>query len=167
MQYIEIGKTVNTHGVRGELKIYTYTDDIEALRKLKTIYITMKDGSLKDFKVCGTKVQKNMLIVKLDTVDTVEDANMLRDLIVQRERKPNELDEDTFYIVDLIGLQVYEDTGELLGVLEDVIQPGANDVYVVKMTDGKEILLPVIKQVVKDIDLENKRITVHVMEGLR
>ena len=167
MQYIEIGKLVNTHGIKGEVKIYTYTDDIEALKKLKKMYLVMKNGELKEYKVQSSKIQKSMLLVKFEGIDTVEEGNKLRETIVKRERKDNELSEDEFFITDLIGLKVYEDNGAYLGILDDVLQPGANDVYVVKLEDGSELLLPVIKQVVKDIDIENQKITVHVMEGLR
>lgn len=167
MQYIEIGKIVNTHGIRGEVKIYTYTDNIDNLKKLKKVYLVMKDGSLKETKVQSSKIQKAMLLVKLEGIDTIEAAEALRETIVKRERKNNELGENEFFIADLIGLEVYEDNGKYLGILDDVLKPGANDVYVVKLEDKSELLLPVIDQVVKSIDLENKKIVVHVMEGLR
>ncbi len=167
MQYIEIGKIVNTHGIKGEVKIYTYTDDIEAFKKLKKLYLVMKSGEQKEYKVQSMKIQKSMLLVKLEGIDTVEQGNSLRETIVKRERKNNELEEDEYFIADLIGLKVYEDNGAYLGILDDVLKPGANDVYVVKLEDGTDLLLPVIDQVVKDINLESQKITVNVMEGLR
>ncbi len=166
MQYIEIGKIVNIHGIRGEVKIYTYTDDINALKKLKTVYLDIKN-SLVPYKVQSSKINKQFLILKLEGVDTPEEANKLRETYVKRERKPNEnLGEDTFYIEDLIGLLVYDDSSCLIGTLTEVLTPGANDVYVVKTEDGNEILLPAIKDVVKEVDLLNKKMVVHIMEGL-
>lgn len=166
MQYIEIGKIVNIHGIRGEVKIYTYTDDINALKKLKTVYLDIK-GNLKSFKIQSAKINKQFLILKLEGIDTPEEANKYREIYVKRERKPNEnLGEDTFYIEDLIGLSVYDETSSLIGTLTEVLTPGANDVYVVKTEDGNEILLPAIKDVVKEVDIESKKMVVHIMEGL-
>ena len=166
MQYIEIGKIVNIHGIRGEVKIYTYTDDINALKKLKIVYLDIK-GNLKSFKIQSAKINKQFLILKLEGIDTPEEANKYREIYVKRERKPNEnLGEDTFYIEDLIGLSVYDETSSLIGTLTEVLTPGANDVYVVKTEDGNEILLPAIKDVVKEVDIESKKMVVHIMEGL-
>ena len=165
MQYIEIGKIVNIHGIKGEVKLYTYTDDINALKKLKKVYLEKKNG-LTEYKVESSKINKQFLILKLEGIDTPEEANKFRDIYVKRERKSNEnLGEDTFYIEDLIGIDVYDENSNFIGKLTEVLSPGANDVYVVK-NDKDEILLPAIKDVVLDVDLENKKMVVHIMEGL-
>lgn len=165
MQYIEIGQIVNIHGIRGEVKVYTYTDDINALKKLKKVYLDKK-GTLVEYKVQSAKINKQFLILKLEGVDTPEEANLLRQTYVKRERKPNEnLGEDTFYIEDLIGLEVYDEASNFIGTLTEVLSPGANDVYVVK-TEKDEILLPAIKDVVLDVDIKAGKMVVHIMEGL-
>ena len=108
-----------------------------------------------------------MVLIKFKGVETVEQAELLRNyyLKVKREDEP-ELDDGTFYIVDLLGLEVYSDEGNLLGKLEDIYNTGSNDIYVVKNELGKQLLLPAISDVIKDINLDEKRIVVHILNGL-
>ena len=157
----EIGKIVNTFGIKGEVKITPYTDNVQQFKKLKNIYVN--DTKM---EIESAKFQKNTVILKLKGVDDMSSAEDLRGKLIKVDRSTKKLPEGTYYIVDLIGLGVYTDEGNLLGTLKDIYNTGANDIYTVETIDGKEILLPSIKEVIKDIDVENKKITVHILKGL-
>jgi len=160
--YIDFGKITSTHGIRGEVKIYPYTDDVDNILSLKKIYI---EGE--GYKVSSIRFHKNMFITKLVGINTVNEAETFRNKLVQREIDENEqLEEDTYYVKDLIGLDVYLENGELFGKIKDVFQTGANDVYVIKTTDEKEVLIPAIKSVVKDVDIASGKMVIELMEGL-
>jgi len=163
VEYIEFGKIVNTHGIKGELKIYPYTTDIDQILKQKKIYINEVE-----YIIQKIQMHKNMLLVKIKDIDTCNEAEMLKDKIVKRlVNKKEELSEDEYFVKDLIGLDVYDEQNkQKIGELEDILQTGANDVYVVKTETGKEILLPAIASVVKYISLNENKIVVELMEGL-
>ncbi len=162
MQYIEFGKITSTHGIKGEMKIYPYTDDVDNILKLKKVYINSKE-----FTVSSIKFHKNMFITKLKGIDTIEQAEKFRNCIIQRELDENEvLEDDTYYIKDLVNCTVLLEDGTKFGKLIDVFQTGANDVYVIKTNDNNEVLIPAIKDVVKDIDIKTKKIVIKLMEGL-
>ena len=131
------------------------------------IYKIEKNNTKKEYEIEEVKYHKGMVLMKLKGVNTPEEAELLRNyyLKVKREDEP-ELEEGTYYIVDLIGLDVYSDDGKLLGKLDDIFNTGSNDIYVVKDELGKQILLPAISDVVKDINLEEKKIIVHILNGL-
>lgn len=164
MNSILIGKIVNTHGIKGEMKVYPYTDDIENLTTLKQVFLDEALTKMQTISTC--RVQKNMLLMKLKEINTVEEAQMLRDqnLYILKEES---LEEDTYYIEDLIGLEVIDMKNEtVIGTITYVFQPGANDVYEVETPNKEHIYLPAIKQVVKNIDLKNNKMYVEMMEGL-
>ena len=165
-KYLEIGQIVNTFGIKGMVKIKPFTDDIKRFDKLETIYIETKKIK-KEYKIEEIKYHKNMVLMKLEGINTIEEAERLRQsyLLVDRE-KEEPLEEGVYYIVDLIGLEVYTDEGKLLGKVDDIYNTGSNDIYVVKDELGKQILLPGIPDVLKDVNLETKRITVHLIPGL-
>ena len=165
-EYFEIGQIVNTSGLKGILKIKPFTDDIKKFSNLKTIYIKTKNG-LTEFKIEQVRYAKNMVMLKLDGIDTVEEAEKYRNLYIKVLRDQEEkLEKDSYYVVDILGCKVNTDTDQELGKIVDVFQTGSNDVYVVKDEQGKQILLPAIKQVIKNVDIKNKIITVHLLEGL-
>ena len=165
-KYLEVGQIVNTFGIKGQVKVIPFTDDIKRFDELKNIYI-QKKNNLESFEIEEVKYHKNMVLLKLKGVDTVENAEKLRNSYIKIDRKDaKKLPEGTFFIADLIGLKVYTDENKLLGILEDIYNTGSSDIYVVKDEKGKQILLPAIKDVVKTIDLENKKIIVHIIEGL-
>ena len=165
-EYFEIGQIVNTSGLKGEIKIKPFTDDITKFNNFKTIYISIKK-ELKEFKIEKVRFSKNMVFLKLKGIDTIEEAENYRNLYIKRKRdKDEKLEKDTYYIVDILGCKVYTDQQKELGEVIDVFSTGSNDVYVVKDELGKQILLPAIKDVIKNVDIENKLITVHLMEGL-
>lgn len=165
-KYLEIGQVVNTFGIQGMVKVNPFTDDIKRFDKLKTIYIQNKKG-IKEYEVQEVKYHKNMVLVKLKGIDNPEDADLLRQsyLLVDRE-KEEPLEDGVYYIVDLLGLEVYTDENQLLGTVQDIFNTGSNDIYVVKDELGKQILLPGISDVIKKVDLEAKRIVVHLLKGL-
>ena len=163
---LRVGVIASTHGIRGEVKVFPTTDDAKRFEKLKEVLLdTGKE--LKTMEIQQVRFFKNMVIVKFKGYDTINDIEIYKgkDLLVTREHAV-ELGPDENYIVDLIGLSVETDEGELLGELTDVLITGANDVYEVTRTDGKKVLLPAIKDCVLDVDLEAGKVLVHVLEGL-
>jgi 16S rRNA processing protein RimM len=129
---------------------------------LKTVYIKNKQYVLQE-----VKYQKNMVLLKLEGIDKIEDAENLRNSYLEIDRKDGkQLDKNEYYIVDLLGMEVYTDEGTLLGRLDDIYNTGSNDIYVVKDELGKQVLLPAISDVIKDINIEEKKITVHLLKGL-
>jgi len=165
-KYLEIGQIVNTFGIKGMVKVKPFTDDITRYDRLEKVYIKNKK-SKKEYEIEEVKYHKNMVLIKFKGIENPEDANLLRDSYILVDRDNEEpLEEGTYYIVDLIGLDVYTDEGVLLGTLKDIFNTGSNDIYEVKDELGKQILLPGIPDVIKEIDLENKKIIVHILKGL-
>lgn len=165
-KYLEIGQIVNTFGIKGMVKIKPFTDDINRFDRLKKIYISNKNGK-KEYQIQEIKYHKNMVLMKLEGVDTPEQADLLRQSYLLVDRADEEpLEEGVYYIVDLLGLEVYTDDNKLLGKVDDIFNTGSNDIYVVKDEMGKQILLPGIPDVLKNVDLEKGRITVHLIPGL-
>ena len=165
-EMLEIGQIVNTFGVKGMIKIVPYTDDVKRFDNLKTIYVVTRNKKT-EYEIEEIKYHKNMVLAKLKGVDTMNDAELLKQSSVQIERKDAiHLEKDTYFIVDLIGLKVITDENEELGNIVDIFNTGSNDIYVVKDELGKQILLPAISEVIKSIDIENKKIIVHLMKGL-
>ena len=157
-EYLEVGQIVNTNGLKGLLKINPFTDDITRFERLKTILVDHKKELL-EFEIESVRYQKKQVLLKLKGIDTIEEAEKYReDYLKINRNKEEKLPEDTYYIVDLIGLDIYTEGGELLGKLDDIFSTGSNDVYVVKNSEGKQILLPAISDVIKNIDLEQKRL---------
>ena len=167
MNKLEVGKIINTHGLRGEVKVVTWTDYPEVFEEIEYLWVKKKTGEER-LDIENIKYQKNNIILKLDEINSIDEAEKYKNLILlaDREQLPP-LPDGMHYIVDLIGLDVYdEDSGEKIGVIADVFNTGANDVYDVKREGKKNLLLPVIDECVKNIDVENNRVTVHIMEGL-
>ncbi len=167
---LRVGVISSTHGIRGEVKVYPTTDDVRRFDMLKEAIIQQKTkGGVKDIsvEVIGAKYFKNMVILKFKGYDTIESVEPFRqcDLCVTRENAVP-LEEDEYFITDLLGLQVVTEDGTILGELTDVLQTGANDVYEVTTLEGKEILLPVIDECVLDISLEERKCVVRLMPGL-
>ena len=165
-EYLEIGQIVNTNGLKGMLKIKPFTDDITRFEELKYIYI-QKGQELIKKRIEEVKYVKNMVLLKLDGIDDINEAEKYKNFYIKINREDSiELPEDSYLIVDMLKCDVYTEENELLGKMIDVLQTGSNDVYVVKTEEGKEILLPAIKDVVKKIDIQNKKIIVKLMDGL-
>lgn len=165
----DIGRITRPHGLRGEVRVQIITDFPERFQAMDSVIVQTPDGVRRRYNINGVRFHKGFVILQLEGVDTVEDAQRLRNSLLRVTRDELvPLPPGHYYISDLIGLEVYTEFGELLGTVSDVLQPGANDVYVVRpAAEGtEEILLPAIRDVVKDIDLESGRITVHLLPGL-
>ena len=166
MEYIEIGQIVNTNGLKGVVKVNPFTDDISKFEELKYIYIQLK-SELKKVKIEQVRYNKNQVLLKIEGIDSIEEAEKYRNFYLKIEKKSQEeLGEDTYYIVDLIGINVYSENDEYLGTIEDVFPTGSNDVYVVKDNLGKQILVPAIAEVVKEVELKNKKMVIKIIPGL-
>ena len=162
----EVGQIVNTFGVKGFVKVYPYVDDISRFDNLKKVHIKSKKID-KELPIEEVKYHKNMVLIKFKGIETVEDAEKLRNSYVEIDRADAiHLEEGQYFIADLLGLDVYQDTGEKLGILDDIYNTGSSDIYVVKNELGKQFLLPYIDDVIKQIDIEEGKITVHIIEGL-
>ena len=164
--YLRVGVISSTHGLKGEVKVFPTTDDPERFRKLKTVFLdTGKDYQL--LTITGVRFFKNQVILKFKEFQDINEVERYRgrDLLIKREQAVP-LGENENFIVDLIDLEVFDDTEQRLGIQTDVLQTGANDVYVVETEEGKEILLPAIPSCILEVDLENGRMLVHVPEGL-
>ena len=162
---LEIGQIVNTFGIKGEVKVVPFTDDIRRFDELEKVYVKTKKES-KQYQVENVKYHKNMVLLKLKSIDRIEEAELLRNAFLEVDREDAiPLEEGQYFIVDLIGLEVYTDEGKLLGKVEDIYNAGANDIYVIKDELGKQILLPGIDEVIKEVKLDD-RIIVHLIPGL-
>lgn len=161
-----VGCIAKAHGVHGEVKVYPTTDEPERFLQYGEVLLENKK-TRQTMHIEAVKFLKNMVIVKFTECRTMEDAELLRgaELYVTRKQAVP-LGENEYYISDLIGIRVVSDQGTALGVLDDVMQTGANDVYVVKREDGRELLLPAIRDCVKTIDIAGRQMTVHLMPGL-
>lgn len=163
---LQVGVITSTHGVRGEVKVFPTTDDAARFKKLKNVILDTGKEKL-ELEIAGVKFFKNMVILKFKEFDNINDVEKYRQkgLFVTRENAVK-LKKDEYFIADLIGLAVWTDEGEKLGTLTDVLQTGANDVYTVRMKDGDDVLVPAIKDCIQDVDLEEHRMTVHLLPGL-
>ena len=164
--FLEIGQIVNSYGLKGQMKIVPFTDDITRYSDLKTIYIEI-NKQLKEYKIEQVKYHKNNVLIKLEGIDDINDTEQFKNCFVKVDRKNAvKLPEDTYFIVDLIGLEVFTEENVLLGKIVDVFPTGSNDVYVVKDELGKQILLPAIGEVIKNVDIPNKKMIVNLIKGL-
>lgn len=163
---LRVGVITSAHGVRGEVKVFSTTDDNSRFKTLK--HVLMDTGKEKiPLEIEHVKFFKNMVILKFKGFDNKNDVEMWRqrDLLITRDQAV-ELALDENFIADLIGLTAVTDEGVVLGTLTDVLQTGANDVYCVKMENGRELLLPAIKDCILNVDLEKQEMLVHVLDGL-
>ncbi len=163
---LRVGVIASTHGIRGEVKIFPTTDDLERFKSLKQVVLDTGKEEV-ELEIEGVKFFKKFAIVKFKGIDNINDIEKYKgkELYVTRENAQR-LRRNEYYIADLIGMKVVEDSERFLGELSDVIKTGANDVYVVKMENGKELLIPAIKQCVLDVDMEKGEMKVHLLEGL-
>ena len=165
-KYLELGQIVNTFGIRGQVKVKPFTDDITRFDKLKKVYICKK-ASMEEVEIEEVKYHKNMVLLKIKGINDMNQAEKCKGLYLKIHRKDAiKLSKDTYFLADLLGLGVYTDEGVLLGKVDDIYNTGSNDIYVVKDDLGKQILLPGTKEVLKEISLEKEKIVVHLIKGL-
>ena len=161
MQEMEIGKIVNTHGLKGHVKVEPWCDGIETFEYLDSIFIK---GT--EYNIESVKPHKNIFLLKLKNIDDINVAEGFKGAIITADREMlPPLPEGTYYITDIIGLEVYEDE-KYIGKISDWIETGSNNVYVIKRPKGKDVLIPAIDDVIKKIDIENKTMSVKLLEGL-
>nr|WP_304215673.1 ribosome maturation factor RimM [Fredinandcohnia onubensis] len=167
-KWYNVGKIVNTHGIKGEVRIISRTDfPEERYRVGNTLHIFIADKEPIEVKVQSHRTHKNFDLVTFEGYDNVNDVEKFKDSLVKvHESQLGELEEGEYYFHEIIGCTVVTEEGEELGAIKEILTPGANDVWVVKGAKGKEILIPFIDDIVKEIDIEEKRITIHLMEGL-
>ena len=163
---LKVGVITTTHGVRGEIKVFPTTDDAERFLELE--YVLLDTGrELRRLDIKNVRFFKNLVILKFDGIDNIDDIEKYKgkDLWIPRE-EAQELGEDEYYIADLQGLNVVLEDGTEFGTLRDVMETGANDVYIIDSNEHGEVLLPAIKECILDVDLEKNTMTVHLMKGL-
>ncbi len=163
MNLIEIGEIVNTHGIRGEIKLNPWTDSLDALMDYDTFYIDEK-GTTVSYEALSVRIHKNCAIIKLKGIDDMKAAERFRGKILFVERDEN-LPEGRYYIKDLIGLTVLTEEGEF-GELTDIFQTGANDVYEIKRKGEKPVYFPALKQLIQEVNIAEGFIRIVIPEGL-
>lgn len=165
-KYLELGQIVNVKGLKGEVKVNSFTDDNTKFERIPKVFLKRKE-TITEYEIEKVGYHKNQVIIKFKNVNTVEEAETLRNsyIVVDREIF-GDLPVGVYYIADLIGLDVFTESNEYLGKVDDIFSTGSNDVYVVKDELGKQKLLPGIDEVIKQIDLESSRIIVNLIEGL-
>lgn len=164
--YLRVGVITTTHGIKGEVKVFPTTDDPNRFEVLEHVILDTGKEYL-NLEIEGVKYFKNLVILKFKDINNINDIEKFKgkDLLVPRENAI-ELEEDEYFIYDLIDSEVFTEDGDKLGVLTEVLTTAANDVYIVKNKDNKEILLPSIKECILKVDTANKKIIVHLMDGL-
>ena len=164
--FFKVGVITSPHGIRGEVKVFPTTDDPARFKKLKEVFLdTGKERIV--LHIAQVKLFKQFVILKFREYDSINEVENFRkkELWISRSQAVP-LQKDEYFIADLIGISVELEDGRMLGVLKDVIQTGANDVYVVECTDGREIMIPAIKDCILSVDVEEGRMVVHLLKGL-
>lgn len=165
---LKVGKIVNTHSLKGEVKVISSTDfEEERFKKGSKLLITRGNQLIREVVVQSYRNHKNFLLIKFEGIDSVEEAEKLKNLQIKIDSdEVGELEENEFYFHQIIGCEVFDENDKNLGEIIDILTPGANDVWVIKGENGKEILIPYIEDVVKKIDITSKKVNIEVMEGL-
>ncbi|SNR90132.1 16S rRNA processing protein RimM [Anaerovirgula multivorans] len=164
MKYIKVGKILNTHGIKGEVKVLSLTDYDERFEELEWIYI---EGVEKKFYINSIKYRPKNLLISFKDYDDINQVEKFKGkyLLIDESQK-RVLAEDTYYISDIIGLEVYTAEEEYLGKVVDILQAGSSEVYVIKNQQGKEVMIPAVKEFIPEISLETGRIIVKPIEGM-
>ena len=163
---LQVGVISSTHGVRGEVKVFPTTDDVTRFRQLKKVYLDTGREML-PLEIQNVKFFKQFAILKFKGIDNINDIEKYRgkSLMIDREDAVD-LDEDEYFIADMIGMKVYTEDGSEFGTLKDVMETGANDVYIIDSPEYGEVLIPAIRECILDVDMDEDRMTIQLMEGL-
>lgn len=165
-EYFEIGQIVNTSGLKGIVKVNPFTDDVSRFEEIKKVFIE-KNKELTEYEIEEVRFHKNQVLIKFKNIDSIEEAEKFRNCYIKISRKDaRKLPEDTYFIVDLIDTNVYLENDEYVGKIIDVFSTGSNDVYVIKREENKDLLIPAIKDVVKKVDIKNKKMIINLIKGL-
>ena len=164
-KFLEVGKIVSTHGLKGDVKVDPWCDDGEFLCEFEELYL---DSAGKEkIKVLSAKVHKNIVLMRLEGIDSIEKAELLRGKVLFMDRDDVELPEGEHFIQDILGLSVFDvDTNRCYGKVTDVLKTGANDVYQVTSDDGKDYLIPVIDEVICEVDVDNNFMKIRPLKGI-
>ena len=162
---LQVGAIIKTHGIKGEVKVYPLTDDVQRFKKLKEVILEPEKDNI-ILEIESVKFQKNIVILKFKGFDSINDieVHVKKGIFVTR-KDAVPLDEDEYFVADLIGLDVVTDDDKAFGVVKDVLHTGANDVYVIEH-QGKEVLVPAIKECILDINIADNLMRIHLMKGL-
>ncbi len=161
--YIKVGKIVNTHGVKGCIKCVPFTDDLERFDDLEYVY-TEKDDIKR--KIKDVWYRKGTVYLTLENIDDMNTAETFKNSYISIfENQLRKLPEDTYYLFELVVLTIYSSSGEYIGEISEIYQPGANDVYEIK-NNNKTYLIPAVKEVVKEVNMKDRKIIINVIEGL-
>ena len=165
-QLLQVGVISSTHGVRGEVKVFPTTDDVKRFKKLKQVILDTGREHL-TLEIEGVKFFKQFVILKFKGIDNINDIEKYKgkSLLVDRANAVK-LHKNEYFVADMIGLQVFTEDGEEFGVMKDVMETGANDVYIIDSPKHGEVLIPAIKQCILDVDIENEKIIIHLLDGL-
>lgn len=164
VDYFEIGQITNTHGLKGEVKVRPFTSSKKNFENLTNVLIDF-DGNLKEYTIDSVRYQQEIILLKFKEVNDIETAEKLKTHYIKIPRDiAKKTSEDEYFIADLIGCEVYQN--ELIGIIDDVFTAGGSDVYVVKRKGKKDLLLPAIESVIKNVDIANGRIDVEIPRGL-
>lgn len=163
---LQVGVITQTHGIRGEVKVFPTTDDVNRFKKLKEVILDTGSERL-SMEIESVKFFKQFVILKFKGYDSINDVERYRQgkLLVTRD-KAVKLKKDEYFVADMIGMRVVTDEGEDFGVLKEVLATGANDVYVVSRENGQEVLLPAIRECIRNMDMDGRVMEVHIMDGL-
>ena len=166
-QFLRVGVIASTHGVKGEVKVYPTTDNLERFKSLKQVILVTQRQEEIHLTVSGVKFFKQFVILKFKGIDNINDIEKYKtkSLYVTRANAVR-LRKDEYFIADLQGLTVINEEEQVIGTLRDVMETGANDVYIVDLTDGREVLIPAIKECILNVDVEGGKIQIHIMDGL-
>lgn len=165
-EILQVGVITSPHGVRGEVKVFPTTDDAKRFKRLKEVLLDTGKEKL-PLEIEGVKFFKKFVILKFKGIDNMDDVQKYRQmgLYVTRQNAVR-LAKDEYFIADLMGLKVLDEDGTEIGILKEVIETGANDVYNITLHDGRTLLLPAIKQCVLQVDVEEGFIKIHILDGL-
>ena len=165
-EFITIGKVVSTQSNKGEVNVLPLTDSTDRFKNLDTVFLRNSNG-LTTLNIEKIRIKENTVILKLKDIENIQEAKMIVGSFLEVEReKAVKLPKDAYFVFEIIGLEVYDENNIFLGKVENVISTGSNDVYIVKDKNKKELFIPAIREVVKNINLEKKRITVKMVDGL-
>ncbi|MBR3768477.1 MAG: 16S rRNA processing protein RimM [Clostridia bacterium] len=163
--YLELGQIVGTHGIKGEIRINPWCDSPDFAKKFKTVYFDSK--GLKSCKIISCRAHGNLILMKLDGIDTIESAQTLRNKVIYIKRADARLPDGTWFIEELIGCEVYDaETQELYGKISDVSETGANDVWHITDENGNEYLIPSIKEVVIEVNVADNKVLIKPLKGI-
>lgn len=163
---LQVGVIASTHGIRGEVKVFPTTNDANRFRQLNKVYLDTGREQIR-LEIENVKFFKQFAILKFKGIDNINDVEKYRgrSLLIDRE-DAIELEDDEYYIADMLGMEVYTEDGKLFGSLKDVMETGANDVYIIESEEHGEVLVPAIKDCILEVDIRENRMKIHLMEGL-